>query len=175
MRIRLERVKSIGEKIGLNDDKGVAVGIFLALVIIALMLGGYYAFFRPTPEGYNTMYILDGQNNAVNYPQTLVANQNSTFSVPVTVVNNMGWTSKYEVLVKVTDSFTSSPVNAQPIQNYTVTLKNGQSWQKNVAVAENQPGNYWVVFELWQIDGSGSYQFTSNYCVLPIQVVAAAA
>lgn len=173
MQIRLERVKSIGEKIGLKDDKGAAVAIFLALVIISLMLVGYYAFFRPAPDGYNTIYILDGQNNAVNYPQTLVLGQNNTINVPVTVINNMGWTSKYEVLVKVTNSFTSSPVNTQPIQNYTITLKNTKSWQDSVAITENQPGNYWVVFELWQTNGSGSYQFTSDYCVLPIQVVAA--
>lgn len=174
MQIRLERVKNIGKKIGLNDDKGYVVAILLALIIVAAMLGAYYAFFRPAPSGYSTIYILDGQGKAVNYPQVLVANQNSTFTVPFTVVNKMGWTTQYEVLVKVTSDLTTFPVDTSPAANYTMTLKNGQTWQKTATVTENQPGSYWVVFELWYYNPSiMAYQFNpaANYCVLPIQVV----
>ena len=72
-------------------------------------------FFRPAPAGYSTIYVLDSQNKAANYPSVLVANQNSTFNVPVTVVNNMGGTVQYEVLVKITNDLTTLPVNTQPI------------------------------------------------------------
>lgn len=174
MQIHLERVKSIGRKIGLNDDKGYVVAIVLALVIIAALLGGYYAFFKPAPSGYSTIYLLDSQNKAVDYPQVLVANQNSTFTVPFTVVNNMGWTTQYEVLVKITSDLTSVPVDAAPVANYTMTLGNGQTWQKTATITENQPGTYWVVFELWLYNPSTSaYQFNpyANYCELPIQVI----
>lgn len=174
MQIHLERVKSIGRKIGLNDDKGYVVAIVLALVIIAALLGGYYAFFKPAPSGYSTIYLLDSQNKAVDYPQVLVANQNSTFTVPFTVVNNMGWTTQYEVLVKITSDLTSPPVDAAPVANYTMTLGNGQTWQKTATITENQPGTYWVVFELWLYNPSTSaYQFNpyANYCELPIQVI----
>jgi uncharacterized membrane protein len=177
MQIHLERVKSIGKRIGLNDDKGFAVAIILALVIIAALLVGYYVFFKPAPAGYSTIYLLDAHGKAVDYPQVLVANQNSTFTVPFTVVNNMGWTTQYEVLVKVTNDLnTTVPVNVPPVANYTVTLGNGQTWHKTATLTENQPGNYWVVFELWQYNTDPNvmaYQFTSNadYCELPIQVI----
>jgi uncharacterized membrane protein len=176
MRIRLERAKNIGRKIGLNDDKGYAVAIFLALVIVVSLLAGYYVLFRPGPSGYSTIYLLDSRNKAVDYPQLLVAYQNSTFSVPVTVVNNMGYTMKYEVLVKITSQLTTVPVNAQPVATYQMTLGNGQTWQKTATITENQVGNYWVVFELWYYNGNPNvmaYQFSPNadYCVLPIQVV----
>jgi len=176
MPIQLEPVKNIGRKIGLNDDKGYVVAVFLALVIIAALLAGYYVFFRPAPAGYSTIYLLDSQNKAVDYPQVLVANQNSTFSVPVTVVNNMGHAMKYEVLVKVTNELTTVPVNAQPVATYQMTLENGQTWQKTATVTENQVGNYSVVFELWYYNSDPNvmaYQFNpnANYCVLHVQVV----
>jgi uncharacterized membrane protein len=172
MRIQLERAKNIGEKIGINDDKGYIVAIALALIIIASLLAGYYLVYKPAPEGYSTIYLLDSQNKAVDYPQVLVANQNSTFSVPLAVVNNVGWTVQYQVLVKITNNLDSSPVNVQPTGAYDVTLKNGQDWEKSVTVTEKQVGSYWVVFELYKFNpDGGAYQFTYDYCVLPIQVI----
>ena len=38
----LERAKSIGRKIGLNDEKGYIVAIFLALIIVSALVAGYY-------------------------------------------------------------------------------------------------------------------------------------
>ena len=172
----LEKTKKFGRKIGLSDEKGYAVAVFLALIIISAVAVSYFVFFRPAPAGYSTIYLLDSQNKAADYPSVLVANQNSTFNVPVTVVNNMGGTVQYEVLVKITNDLTTLPVNTQPIEAYNLTLGNGQSWQKSVTVTENQVGSYSVVFELWQYNSdSGAYQFTNNnvdnYCVLNIQVV----
>jgi len=172
MQIRLERVKSIGEKIGLNDDKGYVVAIFLALIIIASMLAGYYLLYHPTPHGYSTLYILDSNDKAVDYPQLLVANQNSTFSVPVAVVNNMGWTVDYQVQIKITTNLVSYPVNVAPTAVYNATVKNGQTWQKSITITENQVGSYWIVFELYTYNpANGTYSFTYNYGELPIQVV----
>jgi len=172
MQIRLERVKSIGEKIGLNDDKGYMVAIFLALIIIASLLAGYYLLYHPTPHGYSTLYLLDSQNKAVNYPQLLVANQNSTFTVPIAVVNNVGWTVDYQVQIKITTNLDSYPVNVNPSATYNFTLANGKTWQKSITVSENQVGNYWVVFELYTFNpADGTYKFTYDYGVLPIQVV----
>ncbi len=176
MRIQLERVKSIGRKIGLNDEKGYAVAVFLALIIISALAVGYFVFFRPAPSGYSTIYVLDSQNKAANYPSVLVANQNSTFNTPVSVVNNEGYTVQYQVQVKISDDVTTFPVDIQPVGVYNFTLGNGQTWQKSVSVTENQVGSYSVVFELWQYNSdSGAYQFINNnaenYCVLNIQVV----
>jgi uncharacterized membrane protein len=172
MQIRLENVKKIGRKIGLNDEKGYAVAIFLALVIVSALVVSYFVVFRSQPAGYSTIYLLDSQNKAVNYPDVLVANQNSTFNVPVTVENHMGGTVQYEVLVKITNNPSPFPVNTPPTETYNMTLRNGQSWQKSVTVTENQVGSHSVVFELWRYNpDSAAYQFTTNYCVLNIQVV----
>ncbi|MGA3059294.1 MAG: DUF1616 domain-containing protein [Candidatus Bathyarchaeia archaeon] len=172
MQIQLESAKKIGRKIGINDDKGYALGIFLALIIVTALAISYFAFFRPAPAGYSTIYLLDSQNKAVNYPSVLVANQNSTFNVPVTVVNQMGSTAQYQILVKITDDLSIFPVNTAPIGVYNATLGNGQSWQESITVTENQVGSHSVVFELWQYNQDAkAYQFTNNECVLNIQVV----
>jgi hypothetical protein len=42
MRIHLENVKKIGRKIGLNEEKGFAVAIFLALFSVSATVIGYY-------------------------------------------------------------------------------------------------------------------------------------
>ena len=174
MRIQLERVKNIGRKIGLNDEKGYAVAIFLVLIIVSALVVGYFLMFPAQPEGYNTIYLLDSQKKAVDYPVTLVANQNSTFNVWVSVENHMGGSGNqtYQVLMKITPNLSTFPVDTQPTQTYDISLANGKSWQNLSTVTQNQVGSYSVVFELWQYNqDSGAYEFTSNYCVLNIQVV----
>jgi len=169
MPTRLEKLKKAGSRIGLDHEKGYTVAIFLSLIIISALLVGYYVLFRPQPEGYSTIYLLDAQNKAVNYPESLGPNQNSSFSLFVGVVNHMGTTTQYEVLVKITSNLSTFPVSAQPIQTFTMTLKDGQTWQRSTTITEKQVGNYWVVFELWRYN-SGQYEFTQDYCILNIQV-----
>jgi uncharacterized membrane protein len=176
MRIQLESVKKIGKKIGLNDDKGFIVAIFLALIIVSATVAGYFLFLKPQPAAYNTIYLLDNQKKAIDYPVTLVANQNSTFSLWMGVVNNMGGSGNqtYQVLVKITPNLSNFPVTAQPIQTYDLSLANGDSWEKQSTITLNQIGSYSVVFELWHYNADSNvkaYQFTNNYCVLNIQVI----
>ena len=75
---RLESVMRIGKRIGLSDEKGIVTGVFIALIIVASTVAGYLLWFRPLPEEYNTFFLLDSQQQAVNYPEILVAGQNST-------------------------------------------------------------------------------------------------
>jgi uncharacterized membrane protein len=171
MQIRLERVKSIGRKIGLNDEKGYVVAVFLVLIIVSALAVTYFVAFRPQPAGYNTIFILDSQKTADNYPVTLVANQNSTFNVWLSVENHIGTQEKYQIQTKITTDASNLPIGTQPINTTDITVDNGQSWQNIVTVTQNQVGNYSVVFELWQLNSSGIYQFTNNYCVLNIQVI----
>jgi uncharacterized membrane protein len=173
MRIQLERAKNTGRKIGINGDKGYAVAIFLALIIVSAVLLAYYLAYRPQPEPYNTIYLLDSQKKAVDYPVNLVANQNSTFSVWINVKNDMGGISNqsYQVQVKITANLSTFPVDTQPIQTYNISLGDGATWQNLTTITQNQVGSYSVVFELWHYNpNSGTYEFTNNYCVLNIQV-----
>ena len=118
---------------------------------------------QPTP--YNTIYMLDNQKKAVDYPVTLVANQNSTFDLWIGVVNNMGGNGNqtYQVQEKITQNLLNFPVDAQPTQTYDFSLANTATWQTQSSVTQNQVGSYSVVFELWHQNSAGTYDFTNDY------------
>jgi uncharacterized membrane protein len=173
MRVQLESVRRIGRKIGLNEEKGYAVAIFLALIIVSATVIGYYVWLRPQAEPYNTIYLLDSQKKALDYPETIVANQNGTFNVYVNVINHMGGPNNqtYRVLVKITPNLSGYPVDVQPIKTYDISLKDGDSWQNSATITQAKVGRYSVVFELWLYNpDSKTYEFTPNYCILHIQV-----
>ena len=171
MQIRLERVNSIGRKIGINDDKGIVIAIFVVLIIVSVVAAVYFIAFPAKPEGYSTIYLLDTQKTTDNYPAMLVANHNSTFSVWVAVENHRGATTQFQVLTKITPNLSTIPVNTPAINTTTITLENGKSWQSLRTITENQVGSYSVVFELWRLNpDTSTYEFTNNYCVLNIQV-----
>ncbi len=150
---RLESVKRIGRKIGLNEEKGYAVAIFLALIIVSATVIGYYVVLKPQAESYNTIYLLDAQKKAVDYPEVLVANQNSTFNVYVNVENHMATAASYFVQVKIVKNLPATfPVDAQPSQTIEMGKVNndGKPVQQTATITQNTPGSYSVVFELWQ-------------------------
>jgi uncharacterized membrane protein len=164
----------IGRRIGLNDDGGVGLPVFLALIVVIATVVGIYGYITITaqPEPYNTMFLLDANQQAVNYPHVLVANQNSTFSLTVQVDNHMGQEQDYQVQTKIVKNLLLTPngVEAPTVNTYDFTLANKASNQHTVTVTENTPGNYTVVYELWSKNSSGNYSFTGNYCILNIQV-----
>jgi uncharacterized membrane protein len=168
MQKRFASVIAIGRKIGLNDESGYAVAIFLALLIVSATVIGYYAFLAPPAESYNTIYLLDANKKAVDYPEVLVVNQNSAFNVYVNVVNHMGGTENqtYQVQVKIASNHSGT----QPPKLYDLSLRNGETWQDSASITLNQVGSYSVVFELWQIK-NGVLQLTPNSCVLNISVI----
>ena len=77
-------------------------------------------------NGYMTIYLLDGQGQAVDYPEVLVSGQNSTFTVQVVVENHMGNTTDCQVLVKTTQDLSSIPVSSS---NTTETGGNAE-WRR---------------------------------------------
>jgi uncharacterized membrane protein len=172
MQIRLESAKQLGRKLGLNEEKGFAVAIFLALLIVSVAVLSYFVWFRPPAEPYNTIYLLDSNKKALDYPETLVVNQNSTFNVFVYVVNHLGYPASYQVQMKITKNLSTFPVDVPASQVYEINSLggNGQIKENTAAITENTVGGYSVVFELWQQNLAGTYEFTHNYCVLNIQV-----
>jgi uncharacterized membrane protein len=170
---RFASVIAIGRKIGLNDETGYAVAIFVALLIVSATVIGYYSFFAPPAESYNTIYLLDTNKTAVDFPEVLVANQNSTFNVYVNVENHMAKSANYTIEMKIVKNLPAIfPIDIQPTQVYeTGSLSNGKPWQTIANVTLNTIGSYSVVFELWQHKEDGSLLFTQNLCVLKIQVI----
>jgi uncharacterized membrane protein len=174
MQKRFASVTAIGRKIGLNDESGYAVAIFLALLIVSATVIGYYAFLAPPAESYNTIYLLDANKKAGDYPEVIVVDQNSTFNVYVNVENHMTKSANYTVEVKIVESLPAIfPIGTQPTQVYeTGSLSNnGKPWQTTATITENTIGSHSVVFELWQHKDDGSLLFTQNLCVLKIQVI----
>jgi uncharacterized membrane protein len=174
MQRRLESVTVIGRKIGLNDEKGVVVAVFVALIIVACTVAVYYYVYGPKPEPYNSINLLDANAKAVDYPSVLVANQNSTFSLYMQVGNHMNQDLSYQVRIKITQNLPASipnGVQVEPVSVVDLIVKNGETQQSLVTVTENEVGHYSVVFELWQQDTSGNFVFTQDYCVLNIQVI----
>lgn len=174
MRIRLESAERIGKRIGLNDNNGYLVAILLALIIVSAIIAGYYVVFRPQAEAYNTIYLLDSNHKAVNYPEALVVNQNSTFNINVIAEDHMGGAGNqtYQVLMKVTENVATFPIDSQPREIYDFSLKNGDSWSTSATITQKEVGSYSVVFELWRLNpDTQAYEFTHDYCVLNIQVI----
>ena len=173
MKIHSEALKNMRNNLTLESNEGYAVSVLIALIIVSILFVGYFALLRPIQRGYTTVYLLDTQEKAINYPELLVVNQNNTFNVYVEVENHMGKTQTFQVLLKVANSTISSvPVEAQASNSYARTIENGEVWKNLVTVSLNETGNYSVVFELWIHDqNAGAFQFTYNYCILNVEVV----
>ena len=162
-----------GRSLKLNDNKGYTIAIVLMLIVVSSLLIGYYLISRLPPEGYTTIYVLDSQKKAIDYPELLVINENSTFNVWVAVENHMGKRQSFEVLQKVIKgTIPSYPVDAEITSSYEKTMENGEIWETPAEVSINELGSYSLIFELWIYDdNAGAFQFSYNYCVLKLEVV----
>ena len=159
----------------LINNKGHTITIALALIIVTSLLIGYYLYTGSlSPEGYSTIYILDYPNKkAIDYPELLVLNENSTFNVWIVVENRMGETQSCEVLQKVIgDMIPAFPVEADVESSYTQAIDNGESWETLATVSIDELGSHSVIFELWiHDDDTEAFEFSYNFCVLNIEVV----
>ena len=173
MKIHLKTIKKLGNILKMDNNNGYAVSVLIALILVSILVASYYVLLRPPQKGYMTIYLLDSQKKALNYPELLVINQNNTFKVWVEVENHMGKSQYSEVLLKVTnDTVPIFPFKADANATYTRTLENGETWETLSTIAINKPGNYSVIFELWIYDKKvGELQFSGNVCVLNIEVV----
>jgi uncharacterized membrane protein len=162
-------LKKIGNALNTDDDKGIIIAVAIALLIVAGVVAGYYVLYHPTPEGYTEIYVLDANGQAVDYPDTLSVNQNYTFNV--WVENHMGETQSFEVQLKITnESISLFPAEIAPINTYTKTLANGETWETQVTVTLHEIGNHSIIFELWQND-AGTLEFTGNAVILNVEAV----
>ncbi len=168
-----ERVKQIGRKIGIDDEKGYRLAVFLSLIVVIIVIAGFFVneTFIAKPPGYSTIYLLDANHKAEDYADVLIANQNSTFSVYACVENHNSTTENYQVQLKITQSLSTYPLTSvQPTQVFeTGNLGSGKTWQNQVTITENQTGKYAAVFELYRHTGDGLV-FAYNYCVLNFEV-----
>jgi uncharacterized membrane protein len=168
-----ETNKKLGKFPSLINNKGHRIAVAFSLIFVSSLLIGYYFVASLPPEGYTTIYVVDYQHKkAIDYPQLLVVNENTTFNVWVVVENHMATKQSCEVLQKVIgDMIPSFPVNATVESSYAQTLESGESRETLATVSINEPGSYSVIFELWIYNENGALEFSHNYCVLKVDVV----
>jgi uncharacterized membrane protein len=168
----VKTLRKLSSTLDADDDKGVIAAVAVSLVIISAIVAGYYIYhvFNQKPEGYTTIYLLDENGQALNYPDTLVVNQNHTFYL--WVENHEGTTLPCEVQLKITNETVSLfPVQVEPANTYTKSLANGEKWETQANITMNAIGSYTIIFELWaKLEGEG-YSFTGNMVVLHINAV----
>ncbi|XHH08374.1 MAG: DUF1616 domain-containing protein [Candidatus Bathyarchaeia archaeon] len=167
---------SNSQTVTLKLKKSYIAAIGIALVVVSCVVAVYFVVYAPQPSGYSEMYLFDAQNQAVNYPQVLVVNQNSTFNQQILVVNHIPNPTdqkplEYQVQVKIVEDTISFPVDAPADKTYNFSLKYEESWSSQVPISINTLGSYSVVFELYSKNGE-NYLFTNNFCVLHLEVIA---
>ena len=170
----METIKKLVRSLNSDNNNGYTVAILIALILVSILVGSYYLLLKPPQKGYMTIYLLDSQKKAVNYPELLVINQNNTFNVWVEVENHMGKRENSEIRLKLTSgTIQKMPIKADANATYARTLENEETWETLSTVSLNEPGSYSVIFELWAYDETvGAIQFSGKYAVLPVEVVA---
>ncbi len=51
MKTPLETIKKIGKILRLNDDDGYVISIVIALIVVSVILAGYFVFLDPPIKG----------------------------------------------------------------------------------------------------------------------------
>jgi uncharacterized membrane protein len=155
-----------------NNKNGCALAIAIALLVVSVLFGIYYVALRPAQEGYMTIYLLDYQRSAVNYPERIVNGENNTFSVYVEVENHMGVSQSCQVQVKIISGLNPTfPVDTNATSTFNGTVENKDSWENVATISLNKAGDYSVVFELWILNNTGVFEYSGIFCVLNVQVV----
>jgi uncharacterized membrane protein len=167
-------LRRLGRNLDVKDNKNAyAIAVAISLLLASVLLVTFFVFEQPAKKPFMTIYLLDSNRKASDYPEFVVANVSSTFSVYVDVENHMGQTvNGAQVLVKVTNGTNPTfPLDANATQTFTGTVKDGATWENIATVSLNIPGNYLVAFELWTPNqGTGTLQFTGDLSVLNVQV-----
>ena len=170
----METIKKLVRSLNSDNNNGYTVAVLIALILVSILVASYYVLLKPTQKGYMTIYLLDAQRKAINYPELLVINQNSTFNVWVEVENHMGNSTRSEVLLKLASgTIQRMPIEADAKATYARTVENEETWETTSTISINEPGSYSVIFELWTYDETiSANQFSGNYAVLNVEVVA---
>ncbi len=134
---------------GISEEKVIVATILVAIVIMSGVLVWTIIDKPPTTEQFSAMYVLDSEKQANNYPRTVVLGTNSTFSLWVGVENQNDKTVEYSVQVKLDDGTpTEDPSPAEPVQVFNRTLVNEETWEFQVTINIDQPGNNRIIFEM---------------------------
>jgi len=132
-----------------DEEKMILVVVLSAIVIIAGLLV-YVSLTPPPQENFVSIYILDSEKKAENYPELLVIGKNNTFLLWVGVENSMNRIEYTTVKVKIANSSASQEQQQEVTAlSFERILLNKETWEIPLTVTLNETGGYRMIFELW--------------------------
>ncbi len=155
-----------------DEEKAIAVAVLSAIIILAGLL--VYMSLTPAPqEPFISLYYLDSEKKAKNYPQLLVLGENNTFLLWVGVENFMGRIEYSSVLVKVDDGMGSmDPSLVEPVKRFEKVLLNKETWEFPLTMTINQTGQHRIIFELWLFDELDNvFSYSRSWCSIWLDVI----
>ena len=155
-----------------DEEKAIATAVLSAIVVLGGLL--IYISLTPAPkETFVSLYLLDSEKKAENYPQLLVLGENNTFLLWGGVENFMGRIEYSSVLVKV-DNGTGNvnPSPTDPIYRFEKILLNEETWEFPLTISINQTGQHRIVFELWLFDELDNvFRYSRSWCSIWLDVI----
>lgn len=158
-----------------SEEKTIILTILVALVIMVAILV-YVVLFTPVEtEPFTSIYLLDSEKQLENIPETVVLDENSTFSLWVGVENRNDTTIEYSVQVSLDEgNFAEESGSAELIGCFNRTLANGEKWEFPVTISIDQLGSNTVIFELLFFDETkNDWDQTGIWIDLSIEAVEA--
>ncbi|MFW9821499.1 MAG: hypothetical protein ACFFE4_01100 [Candidatus Thorarchaeota archaeon] len=157
--------KTKDKKFENNRESNRQFDILLKVCIIIgiIVVSGFIIFFLLTPEeGYITYGILNGNQEAENYPTEAVVNE--SFSFYLTVENFLRDEFKFSIKIKKGNNETLlSSTGSNGTLDFTIndTIGYTNSWiSSKLNVSFSQTGeNQLLIAELWQIDDNDAEKF----------------
>lgn len=155
----------------LSDRNVSIVSIMLALAVVTALLVHSYISLRK-PNEFISLYVLDSQKKAENYPELFVIGQNNTCQLWVVIENHMERDISCKLQLKITNTPLSTlPVPTEASKSYETTVGRGDRWEKPINLTMEKPGNFHLIFELWLYDQeTGKFKFSNIYIVLDVEV-----
>jgi uncharacterized membrane protein len=133
----------------IDEEKMILVAVLSAIIIIAGLL--VYVSLTPAPqENFASIYILNSEKKAYDYPELLILGKNNTFSLWVGVENSMNRIEYGAVKVKIANL--SAPQGQQQggtVFSFERILLNKETWEIPIVMSLNKTGEYKMIFELW--------------------------
>ena len=162
---KLKKIKNV-----LENQEGYLVSIAMALIIVSTLLV-YSMAIKPPQQDYLTIYMLDSNKVATDFPEYLIIGENSTFDIYVGIKNHMNSTQNCVIQVKATNERSPSfPLTTEPLESIKIDIESGKVIEYPISTSLDSAGEYFVTYELW-IQDESNLSFTGNFCSLSIVVV----
>jgi len=157
----------------MRDEEKTTIVAVLAAIIILVGLLVYVSLTPPQKEPVISLYLLDSEKKAENYPQLLVLGKNNTFLLWIGVENFMGRIEYSSVLVMVDDGTGhTNPSPLEPVYRFEKVLLNKETWEFPITISINQTGQHRIVFELWLFDELDNvFSYSRSWCSIWLDVI----